>query len=284
MRFAMDGVLRLFGAGVAFCLCLFSTGCLDVGIFNSLTVRSANPSSGVPIEVASTDRNDASAAATSFTRLFKHGTVITLTAPASSNGNIFSSWAGCTSSASATCKVTLTGDTTVTATYVTPASGSTAEIDNLINTKGPLSLNGHINDQSGDHRTSSDFDLITTGNPLIEASNAGILEDQGNLTGNNAQDQRNDYRQVSIPISEPAITTAGVIGGKLGTVFSYQIMATNTPSSFSAIGLPAGLSIDSSTGLIWGIPVNKGVANVSLSATNTRGTATATVNLMISED
>ncbi|MEK7232864.1 MAG: cohesin domain-containing protein, partial [Elusimicrobiota bacterium] len=41
----------------------------------------------------------------------------------------------------------------------------------------------------------------------------------------------------------PVITSAGTATGQVGTAFSYQITASNSPTSFSATGLPAGLSV-----------------------------------------
>ena len=41
----------------------------------------------------------------------------------------------------------------------------------------------------------------------------------------------------------PVITSATTASGTVGTAFSYQITATNTPTSYGATGLPAGLSV-----------------------------------------
>ena len=68
--------------------------------------------------------------------------------------------------------------------------------------------------------------------------------------------------------------------GKTGTAFSYQITATNTPTSFTATPLPAGLSV-SSTGLISGTPTVVAVTNVTITATNAGGTDTETLVITI---
>jgi len=67
----------------------------------------------------------------------------------------------------------------------------------------------------------------------------------------------------------------------VGTAFSFQITATNTPTSYGAKSLPAGLSINSSTGLISGTPTSGGIATVTLSAANGSGTGSATLTLAI---
>src|SRR6185437_7855165 len=80
----------------------------------------------------------------------------------------------------------------------------------------------------------------------------------------------------------PAITSATAANGTVGTAFSYQITATNSPTSYGATGLPAGLSVNTSTGLISGTPTAAGTSTVTLSATNSTGTGNATLSLTIS--
>src|SRR5580692_3431207 len=84
----------------------------------SLTVSSVSPATGVSISVTPADSSGATNGTTSFTRTYKAGTSITLTAPAATNGNSFQSWTGCTTTASGkVCNVTLNANTTVSATY-----------------------------------------------------------------------------------------------------------------------------------------------------------------------
>jgi hypothetical protein len=79
----------------------------------------------------------------------------------------------------------------------------------------------------------------------------------------------------------PAITSTLTATATRGTAFTtYQIAADSSPTSFSATGLPGGLSINTSTGQISGTPnVAAGTFNVTISATNTTGTGTATLVL-----
>ena len=79
----------------------------------------------------------------------------------------------------------------------------------------------------------------------------------------------------------PVITSASTASGTVGSAFSYQITATNSPSSYGATGLPAGLSVNSGTGLISGTPTAAATSTVTLSATNSGGTGTATLTLTI---
>jgi len=79
----------------------------------------------------------------------------------------------------------------------------------------------------------------------------------------------------------PVITSGTTANGTVGSAFSYQIAATNSPTSYGATGLPAGLTVNTATGLISGTPTAAGTSTVTLSATNSGGTGTATLTLTV---
>lgn len=80
----------------------------------------------------------------------------------------------------------------------------------------------------------------------------------------------------------PSITSALTASGTACSAFSYTVVATGTtPMTFGATGLPAGLSINSSTGLISGTPTSAGTTNVGISATNACGTDNKTLVITI---
>lgn len=118
-------------ASIAACLALSISSCGGGGTTSTptapvtpatyvLTVNSATPASGVAIVVTPSDNNGAANGSTSFTRTYNPGTVITLTAPTFTGNNTFSAWTGCTTVSTVACTVTLTANTTVTATYAVP--------------------------------------------------------------------------------------------------------------------------------------------------------------------
>lgn len=77
----------------------------------------------------------------------------------------------------------------------------------------------------------------------------------------------------------PVVTNPGSQNGRVGLAVSLQIGATDPNGdslSYSAAGLPAGLTISSSTGRITGAPTKQGNSNVTVTVSDGRGgTSTA---------
>ena len=63
--------------------------------------------------------------------------------------------------------------------------------------------------------------------------------------------------------------------------FGYRIVTTGSPTSFEATGLPPDATLDRTTGWINGNRNHPGIFDVTVSATNADGVATATVRLAI---
>ena len=79
--------------------------------------------------------------------------------------------------------------------------------------------------------------------------------------------------------SLPVITSKTSARAIIGKSFSYQIIATNAPTAYSATGLPMGLSINNDTGLISGIPELTGVFVINLLVKNDIGVRSGTLVL-----
>jgi hypothetical protein len=80
----------------------------------------------------------------------------------------------------------------------------------------------------------------------------------------------------------PTISSSLTASGTTGTAFAYVITASNSPTSYSATSLPAGLALNVTTGAITGTPTAAGAFSVGLTATNAGGTSpSATLVLTI---
>lgn len=81
----------------------------------------------------------------------------------------------------------------------------------------------------------------------------------------------------------PIITSSATASATRGKPFTYRITARHEATSFDAIGLPAGLSVNTSTGIISGTPDTAGPFAVQIKATNTIGTDTNPLTLTVFE-
>src|SRR5207244_482851 len=101
------------------------------------------------------------------------------------------------------------------------------------------------------------------------------------LSATNAGGTGTQTLAVTSTQATPVITSAGTATGQVGVAFSYQMTATNSPTGFGATGLPAGLALNATSGLISGTPTSAGASTVTLSATNAGGTGTQTLAVTI---
>lgn len=74
--------------------------------------------------------------------------------------------------------------------------------------------------------------------------------------------------------TSPVITSNSTASAQVGGNFSYTIVATNSPTSYGASGLPSGLSLNATTGVISGKPTQAGTYALTLEANNAGGTGT----------
>lgn len=104
---------------------------------------------------------------------------------------------------------------------------------------------------------------IPTPNP------ATIVLTATNVTGS-------DSRTITLTVQAPppVITSAASTSGRVGTAFTFNVTASNSPTSFAANNLPAGLSIDTATGAITGTPTAAGSSSVQITVTNASGSVT----------
>ena len=85
----------------------------------------------------------------------------------------------------------------------------------------------------------------------------------------------------TVPTSPPVITSPSSAGGIAGQAFSYQIAASNSPTSFGASGLPAWASINTTSGVISGPNPTAGTNVVSITASNSVGVGSTNLTITI---
>lgn len=81
----------------------------------------------------------------------------------------------------------------------------------------------------------------------------------------------------------PVITSAATASASYGTAFSYQITASNSPVTFGATGLPVGLTVNASTGVVSGTFPVSGPATFTVTATNVGGTGSQEVTVTVAK-
>ena len=83
----------------------------------------------------------------------------------------------------------------------------------------------------------------------------------------------------TVPVINGGLSDGGLVGGS----FEYRISATGDPTSYSANGLPPGLNVDPSSGIISGKPTKAGTYDVTIGATDGAGTGTAILHLVFAQ-
>ncbi len=129
----------------------------------------------------------------------------------------------------------------------------------------------------------------------VTANNAGAISGAPNATGtftvsasvkDNAGSTASATFTVKVVANAVAITTTSLPNGTVGTAYSASLAASggSTPLTWSASGLPGGLSVSSTSGAVTGTPMAPGVFTVTATvkeAGGATGTKTYTVTISL---
>jgi hypothetical protein len=107
-------------------------------------------------------------------------------------------------------------------------------------------------------------------------------------SGNRTVFSIDDVSVTPVAPSAPPVITGGTVSGTVGTaITNYQIVATNSPTSYSIASgtLPTGLSLNTTSGVISGTPTVAGTSSITVNASNGAGTSAspATINFNIAK-
>lgn len=123
---------------------------------------------------------------------------------------------------------------------------------------GDVTLQDDLTIDQGETLTILEGSTLDTNGNL---ANNGTIVNKGALTGEPG----------GTIISAPAITTESLPEGMAGQSYTAKLEATGNDITWSANGLPAGLTLDADTGAITGTPTTDGQFPVTITATNSAG-------------
>lgn len=137
---------------------------------------------------------------------------------------------------------------------------------------------GNWDENNGGNDGADGSGSYDSGNGYVSGSGSVIAGGAGNGGGSGESGGDGSVVVRIYTNQPPVISNAGTASGTFGTsLVSYQITASNAASSYSATGLPTGLTVNTTTGAIVGSYTEKGVFNVVLGASNASGSSTANV-------
>src|SRR5437868_414602 len=192
------------------------------------------------------------------------------------------------------------GDTTLTIRSRASTVNS-APVDPANPKRGEITFarwNSHYLIPTGSNFTAPDWVLVTPQGPnsapapgVVIGRYAYAVYDEGGLIDINlggfptyaslTLPARRSRQRLAYPSEEseiilvagqpPKISSKLTDSGTVGTAYTYSIKANQNPTSYNATPLPAGLSVNTTTGVVSGTPTRSGKYSISISAKNAAG-------------
>ena len=160
-----------------------------------------------------------------------------------------------------TAPVSQTTSTGATVTFSVTASGT-----------APITDQWYFNNSQIAGATNANFTLNSVSTLNSGSYSVKVTNNIGTVTSNAAV--------LNVIPNVPLITSASSVTSNVGNVFTFQVTATNSPTSYSTLSdLPAGLSLNTGTGLISGIPSVAGTYVITIIVANAGGSSVQNISL-----
>jgi uncharacterized delta-60 repeat protein len=115
-----------------------------------------------------------------------------------------------------------------------------------------------------------------SGSSLVQVRATGVL-----LSSQFSSSGLVQYVYLSNSSAVPVVNSASTVGGTSGSPLVFTVTATQSPRTFTASGLPPGLTINSTTGVISGTPTGNGTYYVTVTVGNGSGATVSALTISI---
>ena len=127
---------------------------------------------------------------------------------------------------------------------------------------------------------------LTIGNDATLTNEGTVTTDGGTLTNNGKIENSGTLPDNIHGTAPPSITTTALDDGTVNTSYSETLNADGSPTSWEVTdgSLPAGLTLDESTGLISGTPTTAGTSTFTVKAANDYGSDSKELSIIIIDE